>query len=624
MPALTAAEGWFVDRHGRRVILRGVNLGGSSKVPATPPGATHLPGSLNPAEPISFIGRPFPLAEADEHFGRLRHWGFNVVRLVTTWEALEHAGPGQYDEAYLAWLAELVARAGDYGLFVFIDFHQDTWGRWSGGDGAPYWTYTLAGLNPATFDAAEAAVTMQRRMPAYQPMGWTVNAGRFAARTMTTLFLGSADFAPAALVEGEPLQHVLQRHFLAAAARVASALCHLPHVLGYGFLNELGAGYIGTSLETPNRTLVSGPQLTGFDGMVLAAGLPRRVPHALALGPAHLPAGTRVLNQDGARAWQPGATDLWQAASVWAPRGGEPVLLRPDHFLRVAGRAVHPHRDYLEPLARRFAAAVQAAHPGAMIFVENGILGQQPDIRWGESGITGLVNATHWYDAVTLFRRRPIRRWSFDVYRGRLVLGKAAVRQMFADQLGRIKAASRELMGNCPTLIAEFGIPFDMPGLQRRRRAAYRDHETLLASYYDALDAHLLSATQWNYTADNNHRWGDQWNREDLSIYSRDDAPRGDDGARALRGFCRPYARVIAGTPALMTFDPESGAFELRYRPDRDLTQPTEIFVPRLHYPAGYTVLLSSGHAQRDDAQQLVRVWAATSDEQIIVIRRAP
>ena len=39
----------------------------------------------------SYVGRPFPLAEAAEHLGRLRAWGFNIVRLSVTWDALEHA-----------------------------------------------------------------------------------------------------------------------------------------------------------------------------------------------------------------------------------------------------------------------------------------------------------------------------------------------------------------------------------------------------------------------------------------------------------------------------------------------------------------------------------------------------
>ena len=43
---------------------------------------------------VSFIDRPIPLSEADEHFGRLASCGFHFIRLLTTWEAVEHEGPG--------------------------------------------------------------------------------------------------------------------------------------------------------------------------------------------------------------------------------------------------------------------------------------------------------------------------------------------------------------------------------------------------------------------------------------------------------------------------------------------------------------------------------------------------
>jgi hypothetical protein len=194
------------------VLLRGVNLGGSSKVPVQPPGATHLPPSLDAQLPISFVGRPFPLHAADAHFARLRRWGFNGVRLLTTWEAIAHAGPDKYDEDYLAYVAAVVARAAASGLYVMIDMHQDAWGRWSGGDGAPHWTYTAVGLDPAQFDAREAAFTMQRRLPHYPPMSWTGNSARFAARTMVTLLLAgetSPVIAATVGISAPRLRHVI-------------------------------------------------------------------------------------------------------------------------------------------------------------------------------------------------------------------------------------------------------------------------------------------------------------------------------------------------------------------------------------------------------------------------------
>lgn len=110
---------WFKDEKGRTLLLRGVNLGGSSKVPFTPDGATHKREEFFNHREVSFIGRPFPLDEADEHFARLRSWGFTFLRLLTTWEAIEHPGPGQYDLGYLEYLRKIVEKAGglwDYGL----------------------------------------------------------------------------------------------------------------------------------------------------------------------------------------------------------------------------------------------------------------------------------------------------------------------------------------------------------------------------------------------------------------------------------------------------------------------------------------------------------------------------
>ena len=56
---------------------------------------------------ITFVGRPFAAVEADLHYARLRAWGVTIVRFLVTWEAIEHKGPGEYDEEYLEYLHEV-------------------------------------------------------------------------------------------------------------------------------------------------------------------------------------------------------------------------------------------------------------------------------------------------------------------------------------------------------------------------------------------------------------------------------------------------------------------------------------------------------------------------------------
>ena len=600
---------WLKDEQGRTLMLRGVNLGGSSKVPFSPDGTTHRREGFYDHRNVSFVGRPFPLEEADEHFSRLRAWGMTFLRFVVAWEAIEHAGPGQYDETYLDYVRAVVEKGAEHGIDLYIDPHEDVWSRMCGGDGAPGWTFEMIGMDVTRFPETGAAVIHCIPGEPFSHMCWPTNHTKLAAATMFTLFFGGNDFAPETKVEGEPVQEYLQRNYIGALKRVAERLRDLPNVVGYGTMNEPGAGYIGQADlrrwdDTIKLRLRESP--TPFEGMVLGAGFPQEV----SVFDWRLAGFRRVrrslANADGLRVWHEGRDDVWRANGVWDVDGnGDHRLLRPDHFAHVQGRRVDFANDYVRSFANRYAREIRAVDPSAIIFVE-GVPNDVP-LRWGPGDARNVVHSPHWYDGLTLLFRRYRPFVTADTRTGTFILGSRRAERSRAQQMAFLKDWSAREMEGVPTLIGEFGAPLNLHDGRAYRTGDFSRQVEALDATYRALDANLLSGTLWNYTADNDNRWGDLWNNEDYSIFSRDQQTDPGDlncGGRALAAVVRPYPRRTAGEPLRLSFDVRRGRFEYEFVDDPDVASPTEIFVPTLQYPEGYVVDISDGTYEENISEQ--------------------
>ena len=595
------AEGQILDNEGRTLILRGVNLGGDAKNPFGPPGWGLRPESLKDPESASFVGRPFPLGDAESHLERLSRAGLTFLRLVITWEALEHAGPGQYDEAYLAYLRKILTMAEQKGISVFLDPHQDVWSRWTGGDGAPAWTLEKLGIDLDKIDATGAAITRQRyaefhktaKHPGGEPfprMMWPSNYNRYAAATMFSLFFAGKTYAPDLLIDGKNVQDWMQGHYVAAFRHCYRRLKNCAAVAGWGVMNEPYPGFIGHGNlnRSENHIMPMGPRPSPWDAMRAASGYVVEVPVYKAGSPGK--PKREVFNPGGQVLFREGFSCPWKQAGVWADDGGKPRLLRSEHFSMIKGRPANFMNDFHRPFLLRFVEAQKEVDENTFFFIEGTPPGNNaaahPEWDKNDSASTvdaNIVNAFHWYDGFSLFLKRFNHWFTVDPEKTRLVLGKKNVQAFFDGCLAKGVKWAKERMSNAPSLLGEFGLAFDMNKRRAFSTGDYFMHEEALSMYYNAIDANLLHFTLWNYTADNTNEHGDGWNDEDLSIFS-------EGRERAMAGWKRPYPMATAGEPLSIKWDHRKGVFRYRFLADGGIAAPTIIYLPGESFGPGTKV----------------------------------
>ncbi|CAG8954883.1 hypothetical protein HYFRA_00008570 [Hymenoscyphus fraxineus] len=563
---LTIEKGHFRDAHGREVTLRGINVAGDAKYPSDPDRPSHIPTDFFDGDNINFHERPFPKEDAHLHFSRLKRWGYNTIRYVFTWEAIESRGPGIYDEEWIQHTIDILRLARDYGFYIFMDPHQDVWSRFAGGSGAPMWTLYACGLNPQSFAATEAAL-VHNTYPdpeSFPKMIWSTNYTRLACQTIFTFFFAGRDFAPKCIIDGINIQDYLQGHFVGACAHLAKRINEAQDleddiIIGWESMNEPNRGLVGwpdLSIIPSEQKLQKGTSPTAWQAMLTGSGRAVEIDTWDFGGMGPYRSGRVLVDPQGEQAWLPEGYDesrydykrdlgwklgecIWAQHGVWDP--SKDMLLKKDYFHKnpKTGETIDYEKftnTYFMDYYRKHRDAIRAVHKNAILFCQPPVLEIPPSIRGTEDDDPKMVYAPHYYDGVTLMTKKWNRYWNVDVFgilRGRYLapafavkIGETAIRNSFKDQLTAIRQEGLDYMGDHPCVLTEFGIPYDMDDKHAYKTGDYSSQSGAMDANHFAVEGSSMAGyTLWLYMTENNHKLGDQWNGEDLSIFSLDDRP---------------------------------------------------------------------------------------------------
>lgn len=595
----------FIDAWGRVCALRGVNLSGSSKTPVNHDPETWLHDHRN----VTFVGRPFPLDEAREHFARLRRWGLTFIRFMVTWEALEHTGPGQYDTEYLTYLRSIFALLPQFGMTAFVSMHQDVWSRYSGGSGAPGWTLELAGFDLTALEETGAAYIGGVKVPGVEvDRGrWPTGYQKLACSTMNTLFWAGEMFAPKMLVDrnGEKVhvQTFLQDAYLDCYDWLVNGLNGLEGIVGFEIMNEPHTGYIGLPSMHQfdyNTDLHLNDVPSALQSFMLGAGYPTLVPHWTRSFPMPTSLKSRNMrNLNGRKVWRadgPTAGQcIWESHGVWGydKAKKEGVVLKEAYFTRRPsdGEPVNWYTDCWYPFVTRWAKRVRSIAGEDKIVFAEGIPNEFCPRSWTpDKRPANMVFAPHWYDLNALFAK-AFSRLSINVQglsRGLPVWkafywGHNSARENYALQLKTIVEEGYKSLGENPVLIGETGIPMDMNEKEAFSTRDFAWQERMMDALVTGLERALVGFTLWNYNPDNVDSHGDHWNGENFSWFSKQEYlekrrekagfqlrldqnnEKLDEGGRILHAVVRPYAAKVAGIPLRQDYEMNTGVWKFEW-----------------------------------------------------------
>ena len=426
----------FRDTEHREVTLRGINVAGDAKYPATPDLPSNQPNRFFEGDEVSFVGKPFTVDDAHTHFSRLKKWGYNTIRYVFTWEAIEHAGPRRYDDEWCDHTIRLLRLAKEYEFYIFMDPHQDVWSRFTGGSGAPMWTLYAMGLDPKGIAATQAA-WVQNTYPEpskYPKMIWATNYTRMACQMIFTLFFAGRDFAPKAILDGKNIQDYLQEHFIEACRYLARKIQEAGDlendtVIGWESINEPNKGLLGfqdLTIIPAEQKLQKGPSPTAWQAILTASGRACEMDTWDFGGLGPYKSGTELVDPKGETVWLSADFDdssygwkrdpgwklgecIWAQHGIWDSSNDQ--LLKKDYFAKhpISGEKMTYElftNTYFMEHYRRFRKAITSVHSDAIMFCQPPVMEIPPSLKGTEDDDANMVYAPHYYDGITLVTKK--------------------------------------------------------------------------------------------------------------------------------------------------------------------------------------------------------------------------
>jgi len=657
---ITTERNHLKDGHGRYLFLNGINTSGADKIPV----------SIDGRGVPSYVGRPFPLDQADRHFATMQSMGFNTIRLLILWEGLQPTGPDTVDSAYVDYLRGIVEAAGRHGIRVLLEMHQDDFSRFLlarynqhpriGTPGSL--ENILAALLPPYDDVVSGNGAPRWAVEAALPERDLSSPGWGVPRLVSGLKTGDiTDFVEAVrTLTGStdgPLSPEFVRYFqehlpgpfsvnetsdflplsswgLSAAISIDAARCWGSFFAGRSLFPGLVRDgknvqdFLQDAFAEAWRTLALAvadlPNVAGYDVY--------NEPNANFLVLAAVAAAVQAGAIDGAKGMLQGVLGKDQGDRIFRllvgfrilPPDTAPETLREWGLDRLdLGAALSANIAYEEthmrPFWERMGTVIQQADPDAVIWIEPA-LSASTFLAGSDSLTQGMWDRS--MRAPDLPRPDLVvfaPHWYPDMYpypsfiRTPRSFRPEEVRfRDYQPDIERVLAPARHSLGNMPAVFGEFGMFFDFNGIETARAQDYIVTTMLLNNYFEALERIGVSRILWNYNPENDWEWGDLWNHEDLSIIDP------DGQWRAVDGWNRPHPNALAGKLVSMRFwsdvhyfDSDKGEVpaygEFELVYRGKATQaPSEIFVPLLQYPDGFFVWISDGRCEWDAGRQIL------------------